>query len=517
MLGCKLPRTAFSFVVVSAVLLSQTAPPPIVQTVLYSITASDLKGDVSFLASDALQGRYTPSIGLEVAAEFIASQFRAAGLDPGGDQDYFQTASMIDRHMPKATSDLIVREGSQTTTVPAPSIAIVDESQPGRIDNAPVIVFPSKDPDLLRGVDLTGKAIVVPAFQPGHGPREATFSGGRRARAFDKAISSSSAAVEIVVGPQRQAQNNDKLLFSNEAQERRVPAVAVVSDQLQNWITYGPGTQTRTVSLDVPAPDDHRVILHNVIGILRGSDPALKDTCVVVSAHYDHLGTTETAGRQAVNRSSNPNDHIYNGANDDASGTASVIEIAKALIKLNARPKRSIVFVTYFGEERGEIGSEYYAKHPVFPLAKTVADVNLEQLGRTDATNGHHVNDASITGYDYSDVTKFFEDAGRETGIHVYMDNQYSDPYFTRSDNASLAEDGVPAHSISVAFDYPDYHGLADRWQKIDYENLARVDRMIALGILKIANSPKAPEWNAQNPKTLPFREAQQKLHQHGA
>src|SRR5579875_1570516 len=123
MLGRKLPRTVLPFLLSAAVLASQTprarispwiadtaALPPIVQTVLYSITASDLKGDVSFLASAALQGRYTPSYGLEVAAEFVASQFRAAGVDPGGDQDYFQTAVMIERHMPKATSTMLLRQ-----------------------------------------------------------------------------------------------------------------------------------------------------------------------------------------------------------------------------------------------------------------------------------------------------------------------------------------------------------------------------------------------------------------------
>jgi Zn-dependent M28 family amino/carboxypeptidase len=188
-----------------------------------------------------------------------------------------------------------------------------------------------------------------------------------------------------------------------------------------------------------------------------------------------------------------------------------VIEIARALAKLTPHPKRSIVFMTFFGEERGELGSEYYGKHPIFPIAKTAADVNLEQVGRTDSTVGSNVNSASLTGFDYSDVTKFFEDAGRETGIRVYRDPEASDAYFTRSDNDALAQQGVPAHSLTVAFDYPDYHGLGDEWQKIDYANMARVDRMIALGLLDIANSIEPPHWNAANPKTLPFRQAQQR------
>ena len=103
------------------------ALPPILQTALYSITAADLKGAVSFLASDPLQGRYTPSPGLDVAAEFVAAQFRAAGLDPGGDQDYFQTAIMIDRHMPKLQTDVILRQGTISASIPAQSVAVSDE------------------------------------------------------------------------------------------------------------------------------------------------------------------------------------------------------------------------------------------------------------------------------------------------------------------------------------------------------------------------------------------------------
>ncbi len=482
---------------------------PIVQTALYSITAANLKGDLSFLASDALQGRYTPSPGLEIAAEFIAAQFRAAGLEPGGDQDYFQTAIMIDRHMPKPQSDMTLQEGEQTTSVPQQFIAVSDANQATRIDHAPALVIPARDPDAIKNQDLMGKAVIVAAQNPASGRRDpAAF---RKARAFDKAIASSNAAIEIIVGQQRQPQSSSRLLPASEAQEHHVPVVAVASDELQKWIDHSAGSELRTVSLDIPAPDDHRVVLKNVIGILRGSDPNLKDTCVLLTAHYDHIGTTETAGRLSNPRSQSSNDHIYNGANDDGSGTVSVIEIAKGLAKLNPRPRRSIVFMTFFGEERGELGSQYYAKHPIFPISKTVADVNLEQVGRTDSTVGRQLNDASMTGFDYSDVPKFLDQAGRETGIRVYMDKDASDAFFTRSDNAALAEQGVPAHSLTVAFDYPDYHGLGDKWQKIDYENMARVDRMVALGVLNIANSVKPPEWNAQNPKTAAFREAQQK------
>jgi Zn-dependent M28 family amino/carboxypeptidase len=229
---------------------------------------------------------------------------------------------------------------------------------------------------------------------------------------------------------------------------------------------------------------------------------------VLLTAHYDHIGTVETAGQMSMQAAGDSLDRIYNGANDDGSGTVSVIEVARALSKIEPRPKRSIVFMTFFGEERGELGSQFYGKHPVFPIAQTVADLNLEQVGRTDSTTGRQLSNATVTGFDYSDVTTFLTRAGERVGIKVYRDAQGSDEYFTRSDNDALAEQGVPAHTICVAFDYPDYHGLGDEWPKIDYDNMAKVDRMVLLALLDLANTEKEPQWNAQNPKTEHFRAA---------
>ena len=214
--------------------------------------------------------------------------------------------------------------------------------------------------------------------------------------------------------------------------------------------------------------------LRNVVGLLRGSDPALKDTCVIVTAHYDHLGNRGPAGDDT--------DHIFNGANDDGSGTVSVVEIASALASLKNRPKRSILFMTFFGEEKGLLGSRYYGRHPVVPIEKTVADVNLEQVGRTDDSEGPRIGAATLTGHGYSDLTNVFTAAGQAEGVRLERHPQFSDAFFGRSDNQALADLGVPAHTISVAFMFPDYHGLTDHWQKIDYTNMAKVDRMVAAG-----------------------------------
>jgi putative aminopeptidase FrvX len=221
----------------------------------------------------------------------------------------------------------------------------------------------------------------------------------------------------------------------------------------------------------------------NVVAVLRGSDSILRDTYVVVSAHYDHIGTKKDCKQ---------GDCIYNGANDDASGVAAMLETARALAK--DTPKRSIVFAAWYGEELGFHGSQYYVKHPLVPLAKTVAMLNLEQIGRTDDKRGPQIRRLGITGPEYSDLTARLKAAAAEDGVEVSGPPQPND-FFLRSDNEPFAEAGVPAHTICVAFEFPDYHGLADEWQKLDYDNMAKVTSAIADGVLAIANDPVAPRW----------------------
>jgi Zn-dependent M28 family amino/carboxypeptidase len=206
-------------------------------------------------------------------------------------------------------------------------------------------------------------------------------------------------------------------------------------------------------------------------------------------------------------------DRIFNGANDDGSGTVSVVELASAFASMNPRPKRSIAFITFFGEEKGLLGSRYYGEHPVFPVSKTIADINLEQVGRTDDDEGPQVGTATITGLDYSDIGPIFQAVGEALGIKVYKHPRNSDAYFSRSDNQSLADQGVPAHTLGVAFSYPDYHGVGDEWEKIDYRNMEKIDRLVALGIYRIAENPVAPRWNPSNPKATRYLEAWKKNH----
>jgi Zn-dependent M28 family amino/carboxypeptidase len=250
-----------------------------------------------------------------------------------------------------------------------------------------------------------------------------------------------------------------------------------------------------TLSLHVAKPAVNEVSLRNVVGLLPGSDPVLRGQYVLLTAHYDHLGKGPKG--------------IFNGANDNGSGTVSVIEIANALATLSPHPRRSILFMTFFGEEEGLFGSYYYAHTPLFPLANTVADINLEQMGRTDDTSGKRVLSFTFSGTSFSNLPAIMSAAAKAEGIDTWTLKD-SDQYFDRSDNYAFALRGVVAHTLVVAAEFPDYHAVGDTVQKIDFANMAKVDRGVAAGVLRIADDPSPPQWSDAH-GALIYREAGRK------
>ena len=463
-------------ILVLAACAAASAQGPTVEQIASRLTAAGLKADVSFLASDALQGRGTPSPGLEIAAEFIAAQFRRAGLEPAGDDGYFQTAKFATITPNLDGFDLTLEAGGQTLKADKASMLVQD---PAAIDLSHTAIV-STDPagiDALTPDHVRGKALLVNI------PQGAPFN---IVRSLTAAYDRLQPALVILLRDITitAAQRNVRV---QEVTAAKRPVVTVTDPAIR-----AANLKDATVSIHMAAPMVVPVPLHNVVGVLRGSDAQLKDTYVLVTGHYDHLGV----------RGAGPGDHIFNGANDDASGTSSVIEIANALAALPTRPKRSIVFIALFGEEMGLLGSRYYGAHPIFPLSKTIADLNLEQLGRTDVDGGTRVGLVNVTGYDFSTLTSVLKKAGEDSGLKVEKDEKNSDPFFARSDNQALADAGIPAHTLSVGYVFPDYHGAGDEWQKIDYDNMAKVDWTIALAVYRVADSTDVPQWNAANPKT---------------
>ncbi|MCX6622419.1 MAG: M20/M25/M40 family metallo-hydrolase [Acidobacteria bacterium] len=462
-----------------ALLVAQV--PAHYQPALDRIRAQSLAGRLSFLASDLLEGRGTPSRGLDLAAEYIASELRAAGLEPAGNEGYFQTANwLLVRPKPEGLTARFTAPG-RSVTLACSRI----EARAGRalhLENAPVYFVDLGAADALHGVNaeaIAGKVVVVSGVS-------------QRRRALDDMLRSYHPLVVVRAEFGARTRPGEGILVDPE-----LPPSLLAPEAKEFFKGTRPGATDVTLSLDIPAPDTTPVKLRNVAALLKGSDVELAKTFLLVTAHYDHLGMKQTGD----------GDRIYNGADDDGSGVVSVLELAGALAQAKARPRRSILFLTFFGEELGLLGSQYYGRHPLVPLEKTVANINIEQVGRTDDSVKPRVNQATITGFDYSTLTPVFVEAGKLTGIEVvrYQEGA-TDSYFSRSDNVSLAQRGVVAHTVAVALEFPDYHSVGDEWQKVDYENMARVNRMIALGTLLLADNPAAPEWNAANPAAEPYR-----------
>lgn len=470
------------------------------------ISADSMRGHLSFLASDLLEGRATPSKGLDIAAEYIAAQFRRAGLEPAGDADangkktYFQTANWRVLEPNLSTFDLTFNPGAEAIRV-SPTQVSFGSDQAIDLKGAALLKVDFKNTESLKAEEVNGKIVIaeLPDFRSVERSQRAAMM--RAQGDFINKVKGLGAA--FVFSIDRNSATG-RGLGSGRLIDPERPGTPGMGAPLAPFLTiHDPrvvqlfdgmkvGQAGPAVNFKIDLPEQKPVKLHNVAALLPGSDPALKDTVVIVSAHYDHVGVGPALDGDA----------IYNGANDDGSGTVSVVELATSLATIKARPRRGILFITWFGEERGLLGSRYYGKHPLFPLDKTVAMVNLEQVGRTDSSEGPQVNNASMTGFDFTDLGPIFKAAGEKTGITVYKHEQNSDAFFGRSDNQALADAGVPAHTLCTAFVYPDYHQPGDHWEKVDYENMARVNRMIGLSLLTIADNPVAPKWNETNPKT---------------
>jgi hypothetical protein len=299
-------------------------------------------------------------------------------------------------------------------------------------------------------------------------------------------------------------------------------------------------------------PAERRLLAYNVVGILRGSDPVLKDSVVLVDAHYDHLGMRHDGGidvdsmrayiaaadpiqaqRDAwikmagvdlraarrggtiadsvrkkldefsarmngirVNmdsiRRAHPTprrDSIYNGADDDAAGTTAVIEIAKQLAR-GPRPKRTIVFAATTGEEAGLIGTNWYIKHPALPLTSMEANLEIEMIGRPDSLAGGPGR-AWLTGFERSTMGEMFAKAG----LAVVPDKRPDQQFFQRSDNIAFARMGIPAHTLSTFNMHTDYHQVTDEVSLVDFAHMAGVINIGVKAVGLLANGP-APQWN---------------------
>jgi hypothetical protein len=511
---------------------------------LRAMSAGLLESNTKYLSSDALEGRGTGASGGASAEAFVAEQLAKIGFEPAGEAGtYFQTLHLREALLKPAESSLVISVGgTQLSPIPATDILIRPFARDANVRVEGKLIFagfaiarPDLGYDDLAGVDLRGAIVIAYAGAPrvlGGKPVPSTL----HAALADSAIRSQALrdrgarAVILVWDPVRA----EKLPF--EKFLARAPSTSTA------WIEKGePGSgvvipaafiseaalatvfaatkgnarpqelwakldRGEPVHADLGASAALRAVsslrdmtARNVAGILRGRDPALGSEAVVYSAHLDHLGIGKPVNGDA----------IYNGAFDDAIGVAGVLEIGRAFAALRPRPDRSILCLLVTGEERGLLGSDYFARHPTVPIEKIVADINIDAL-----TANYEATDMVVLGEEHSTLHDHIVRAARASGYTVSPDSNPEEGYFIRSDQYSFVKQGVPA--AFPAAGYRDAHGdtaanraISDAWEKNHYHQPsdewrpeynatwatkeAGFDFLIGLSV---ATTRERPRWN---------------------
>ncbi|MBC5993852.1 M28 family peptidase [Pontibacter cellulosilyticus] len=492
-----------------------------------TITAADLSKHLYIIASDEYEGRNTGEKGQKMAAEYIAREFREDGLVgpvKAGSNPFYQTFDLEksqwgEGHMMVGSEKYLMGQ----------DFFVLGSSSPFQTEQAANVVFAgfgidSESYSDYANLDVKDKVVVVLAGEPKKADGNYLISGTTKASDWgndyrqkrNAATKRGAKAVLIVTGTTASEFNSLTQRYKNFASRPSlglksntsqptaaavfispVAGAALLSTTTENLTGYAdqvakagkPVAANFTAAKDVkiqasristPLPTE------NVLGFIEGSDK--KDEVVVVTAHYDHVGIDE----------SRTGDKIYNGANDDGSGTVAVIELAEAFAQAKKDgfgPRRSILFMTVTAEEKGLLGSEYYSENPIFPLANTVANVNIDMIGRMD-TEHEKTNDSNyiyVIGADKlsSELHQINEEANQK---HVnlkldYRFNDENDPnrFYYRSDHYNFAKNGIP---IIFYFNgvHADYHQPGDEPQKILYDAAEKVARLAFHTTWELAN-----------------------------
>ena len=287
--------------------------------------------------------------------------------------------------------------------------------------------------------------------------------------------------------------------ISREISDELLAPSGQTTDDLQALIER----TLRSASFDVPASSVHlsksftRRETHqgrNVVALLEGSDPALKAETILVTAHHDHMGAA--------------NGQIYNGADDDASGVAGLLEIARAFVQGKAHLKRSVLFVAYDGEERIFLGSYYYVTHPIIPLDRTVANINMDMIGRDEndpnwpVPPDGNVNMVNVLGTRYNPgLREVIDRQNHRVGLKLdyKMDVVDPDSLWSRSDHFWFATLHIPQVEFQTGL-HPDYHTAHDTWDRINYPKLTKIVRLVCLSVQDLANSSARPSFSPTAP-----------------
>ena len=424
---------------------------------LDSITEAKIKQTVEFLSSDEMAGRDTPSPELKKAAEYVAGRFKQAGLSPGVEDDFFQITQIATTEMDNDSVEL--------------KVAGKDVKHFG-------LLGAGSEP-----FSFTGKLV---AANPEDGSLK--YTGPVRYRTPEIKSPADELQVSRMIG--RLKRRGATAVLIEVEPDSRLIATAARSGLPRIIDPRGKfSVPTLLVSkldpdanyeIKVPAIKNSKTDVRNVIGVLHGSDPTLKQEAIIISAHLDHIG--QQLGLK---------DPVFNGADDNASGVTVVLALAEAFSALPTAPKRSVIFMTFWGEEKGLLGSRHYANNPTWPLEKTIANINLEMMGRPQpGARGK----CWMTGWDHSDLGALMAIGAKQAGVEIFEHPRFSNMLYRASDNASFVNKGVIGHSFSAGSLHNDYHKPGDEWEKLEIKHMTTVAKGLLAGSYKIADGELTPK-----------------------
>ncbi|MDL5049406.1 M28 family peptidase [Oscillatoria amoena NRMC-F 0135] len=449
------------------------------------ITKEEVEAHLTFLAADEMRGRDTGSPELDIAANYLAAHFKLMGLKQApGMNSYFQIMEFVNVH-PATGGKLVIGDDSFQFR---DQFILFDG---GNFEWAGDIVYAGYgSPQELAKANVKGKLVVTLAGKKDSegNPMAVFYAAGDK---FKDAKSAGAAGlVEIFASPQIPWPALVNYFASNVSMKVKSNEEGAV----HLWLKDSDATSLKKLkespslsgSLKVEGVRQVTVGSKNVIGILEGTDLKLKEEFLVVSAHYDHVG---------VSKRGNQTDSIFNGARDNAIGVVGLLATAKYMAQY--KPKRSVLFMALTGEEKGLLGSKYYAENPVVPLNKTVFNFNCDGAGYNDVTV------ATVIGMERTTAEADLARACSAFGIKAAVDPVPEQNLFERSDNYNFAVKGVPAITFAPgvkAFDAElnkYYHQPADEVSSLDFDYLIKYYRAFVYANVLLTNNPNAPVWKA--------------------
>ncbi len=459
-----------------------------------TITAADMHRRVGVLAADSMQGRDTPSPGLEASANYIAGELSAMGLEPAGTDGYLQRWDYA--YDVRDSTDVVLElaaAGGPLLEQGRDFVAL--GSTPG--DTTGSILWGGSaetSPD-AGGLDMKGKVMLydlpvsrfdIPTVLAGIDADAATSQGGAAAYGLIVATDFTEEEMAKAESITRRWSRTRPMFWIREAAARTLLSDAgadltALRDEGPQNVDASIHVRARLASVTATPP--------NVVARLPGSDPSLRDQYVVVSAHFDHLG---------VGLPDATGDSIDNGADDNASGTAAVLEVAQALASLEKAPPRSVLFLLASGEEYGLLGSAAFLRAPTVPVFAMVADVNMDMIGRNAPDSILAVGG----GYSSLGATAIQMAKAKEEISLTVVVNAATDRAFPGSDNLSFACRHVPALFLHSGL-HDDYHRPSDEVARLDADKAARVARLALYVVDWTATAHGVPTWTAEGRQAL--------------